>query len=345
VQWLRKAAEQNFSAAQYDLGRCYGEGQGVSQDYAQAVYWYRKAADQGDADAQYSMGWSYEHGAGVLKGSVQAVQWYRMAAGQGYALAEYELGVMYANGEGVPKDAVQAAEWFRRASENGNKDAPGLLAQLTARSDGAMAPSKTFLWHTDPSCCHEEKSTAPNGVSTYSRTVSSANVRLRVSAQVRRDSVRFVLEVNPRIQTKVYALSAANLEIQGKMLKPVDADKRTRSIDRSAAIQGVITALHGAKSTSNVEIQDQQGRSVGTATVTSRDEAATQRQMDGINQQAALERAAYQDLLRDYDALPGKFLGGAVLFEIKLRKPTAAVFRIQIGDTNYAVPFDLVAAR
>jgi hypothetical protein len=58
-----------------------------------------------------------------------------------------------------------------------------------------------------------------------------------------------------------------------------------------------------------------------------------------------LERAAYQDLLRDYDALPGKFLGGAVLFEIKLRKPTAAVFRIQIGDTNYAVPFDLVAAR
>ena len=29
------------------LGDCYYKGQGVPQDYAQAVSWYRKAAEQG----------------------------------------------------------------------------------------------------------------------------------------------------------------------------------------------------------------------------------------------------------------------------------------------------------
>ena len=30
----------------------YDNGQGVPQDYKQAVKWYTKAAEQGDADAQ-----------------------------------------------------------------------------------------------------------------------------------------------------------------------------------------------------------------------------------------------------------------------------------------------------
>ena len=37
---------------QNNLGSMYANGQGVPQDYEQAVAWYRKAADQGDADAQ-----------------------------------------------------------------------------------------------------------------------------------------------------------------------------------------------------------------------------------------------------------------------------------------------------
>ena len=37
--------------AQYGLGVCYATGQGVEQDYTQAVHWWRKAAEQGDAFA------------------------------------------------------------------------------------------------------------------------------------------------------------------------------------------------------------------------------------------------------------------------------------------------------
>ena len=51
VKWYRKAAEQGYASAQYNLGNIYGNGRGVKQDYVEAVKWYRKAADQGDADA------------------------------------------------------------------------------------------------------------------------------------------------------------------------------------------------------------------------------------------------------------------------------------------------------
>src|SRR5277367_6141684 len=52
LQILRPLAEQGNAVAQLGLGVMYANGQGVPQDYAQAVVWYRKAAEQGDADAQ-----------------------------------------------------------------------------------------------------------------------------------------------------------------------------------------------------------------------------------------------------------------------------------------------------
>ena len=44
-------AEQGNPGAQSNLGYMYGTGQGVTQDYNQAVYWYNKAADQGNQKA------------------------------------------------------------------------------------------------------------------------------------------------------------------------------------------------------------------------------------------------------------------------------------------------------
>ena len=47
LQIFRPLAEQGNAAAKYELGVDVRQGQGVPQDYAQAVIWYRKAADQG----------------------------------------------------------------------------------------------------------------------------------------------------------------------------------------------------------------------------------------------------------------------------------------------------------
>ena len=58
----------------------YYNGQGVPQDYAQAVNWYRKAADQGDANAQRNLGNMYEDGRGVPRDYIQAHMWRNLAA-------------------------------------------------------------------------------------------------------------------------------------------------------------------------------------------------------------------------------------------------------------------------
>ena len=44
-------AEAGDADAQYNLGLMYVLGEGVEQDFKEAVKWYQKAADQGDADS------------------------------------------------------------------------------------------------------------------------------------------------------------------------------------------------------------------------------------------------------------------------------------------------------
>jgi uncharacterized protein len=64
---LHPLADQGDATAQYILGRMYLDGNGVSQNYAEAVKWFRLSADRGDADAQNSIGTMYEHGLGCRR--------------------------------------------------------------------------------------------------------------------------------------------------------------------------------------------------------------------------------------------------------------------------------------
>ena len=95
----------------------------MPQNDTEAVKWYRKAAEQGYAKAQYNLGFMYERGQGVLQDDTGAVKWYRKAAEQGLALAQSSLGLMYAWGRGVPQDDVQAYAWFNIAVAQGDVSA------------------------------------------------------------------------------------------------------------------------------------------------------------------------------------------------------------------------------
>jgi len=77
-------AEQGNVDAQFDLGYIYGSGQGVPQDYTEAVTWYRKAADQGYAPAQNNIGARYGKGQGVTQDYANAYIWSSLAVGSGY---------------------------------------------------------------------------------------------------------------------------------------------------------------------------------------------------------------------------------------------------------------------
>jgi len=113
-------AEGGDADAQSNVGFMYANGQGVPQNYIEAVRWYRLAAQQGFADAQNNLGSMYENGRGVLQNYTEAVRSYRQAAEQGLAIAQYNLGSMYAIGHGVPEDYERAYMWANLSSAQGN---------------------------------------------------------------------------------------------------------------------------------------------------------------------------------------------------------------------------------
>jgi TPR repeat protein len=132
VAWLRKAADRGLATAQHNLGLMYENGRGVPKDDQQAVAWFRKAADQNDAKAQFSLGLMYANGQGASEDDQQAVELFRKAANQRLAVAQMRLALMYEKGQGVPKDNQQAIFWYRNAAEQGDKRAKLKLDELEA---------------------------------------------------------------------------------------------------------------------------------------------------------------------------------------------------------------------
>ena len=119
---LRTAAETGNMKAQYDLALMYDKGQGVPQDYQQAVRWYTKAAEAGNMKAQHNLALMYDNGQGVPQDYQQAVRWYAKAAEAGNTKAQYNLAAMYFEGKGIPQDSVLAHVWANLAASQGQED-------------------------------------------------------------------------------------------------------------------------------------------------------------------------------------------------------------------------------
>jgi len=149
VRLFRLAAEQGDANAQTNLGNMYVNGEGVPEDYAEAVRLFRLAAEQGLARAQYNLGIMYSNGRGVPEDDAERVRWYRLAAEQGYANAQTNLGNMYVNGEGVPRDMVLAYMWFDIAAAQGHEGAQrnrGLVRGLMTREQIDEAQRLSREW-------------------------------------------------------------------------------------------------------------------------------------------------------------------------------------------------------
>jgi hypothetical protein len=97
----------------------YSNGQGVPQDYKEALKWFRAAAEQGYDKAQCLLGILYFNGQGAPQDYKEAIKWYRAAAEQGNADAQALLGAMYWIGNGVAEDYVLAYMWFNLSAAEG----------------------------------------------------------------------------------------------------------------------------------------------------------------------------------------------------------------------------------
>jgi TPR repeat protein len=114
-------AELGDPAAQYELCWLLSR-QGAESE---ADMWLRRAAEQGYSKAQYcigillfvnsTFGWE-SHQIGQAE---EAVCWLRKAAKQGHPWAQYAYATALEEGRGVAPDAIEAAIWYKRATEQG----------------------------------------------------------------------------------------------------------------------------------------------------------------------------------------------------------------------------------
>lgn len=157
----RQQALHDDPIAQNKLGSMYAKGQGVSQDYSQAIFWYMKAAEQGNADAQFNLGLMYHQGESVRLDYTRALEWYGKAAKQGHKIAQAHsdeihkyieavkvaaeqgelealvtLGDLYADSNGLPQDYEQAAILYRKAAEQGDAKAEYKLGMMYEEGKG-----------------------------------------------------------------------------------------------------------------------------------------------------------------------------------------------------------------
>lgn len=131
---LQKTAEDGHAEAQFELGRLYGNGEGVPQDYQKAIAWLEKAASQNHAKAQESLGSIYANGVGVKQDFPTARDWYLKAAGNGLASAQYLVATMFRFGlfeSGLDMD--QAIDWYHRAANQNLAAAQLALGKLAMR--------------------------------------------------------------------------------------------------------------------------------------------------------------------------------------------------------------------
>ncbi len=127
VKWWRKAAEKGDSNAQYSLGMSYYNGEGIGIDYTEAVKWLEKSALQGNPDGQSSLGYCYCLGNGVEQDYAKAVKWFTLAAEQGEADAQFALGICYLNGNGIEQNYTEMVKWWRKAAAQGHEEASQAL--------------------------------------------------------------------------------------------------------------------------------------------------------------------------------------------------------------------------
>jgi TPR repeat protein len=83
------------------LGNAYFLGEGVKQDYQEAIKWWEKAAIKrpgkliGNTDALYHLGMAYKNGHGVNRDMEKAIQYFEMSAKFNQKNSERELLVIY----------------------------------------------------------------------------------------------------------------------------------------------------------------------------------------------------------------------------------------------------------
>lgn len=145
-EWYKDAAYDGDVDAQIRLAQLYEYGTGVQQSFRLAIEWYEKAAAQNLSYAQFQLGMHYYLDGNAARG----VKWFRKAAQQNYAHAQFYLGIMYAYGSGVEgKDIGKALYWFKQAASRDADYADKLGMMFADGTLVEQDSQKAIKWHSE----------------------------------------------------------------------------------------------------------------------------------------------------------------------------------------------------
>ncbi len=144
--WYRKAGQQGFAAAQYEMAMATRPCV-TDEQFAAALTWIRRAAEGGFWPALMTLSAWHEGGFGMPADPVESFRVALKAAEEGYVSAAREVAAMYERGRGVAPDPEKAFAWFMRAAELGDPDSAYAVGRSLQNGTGiAKDERKALTW-------------------------------------------------------------------------------------------------------------------------------------------------------------------------------------------------------
>jgi TPR repeat protein len=125
-----RLALQNYTLAQVALAECYHTGIGRPKNERKVFLWHKRAARRGDRVGQFNLSLNYEYGRGTEQDIKECLFWLEQAANNGHANAQYNWGYRHLMGEDVLRDIALGIEWLEKAAAKGHQGAKDDLKEL-----------------------------------------------------------------------------------------------------------------------------------------------------------------------------------------------------------------------
>ena len=137
--WYKKAADQDNTAAQYNLAKLISQRPDSNDPraIARVKYWYKKAADGGQKEAMNDLAMLYLKGEGGKRDIHKAFTLFKKAALLGDAAAQINVALMYAWEKEIPNDKINAYKNLKAALKQGKTEASPYLEKLCKESSWA----------------------------------------------------------------------------------------------------------------------------------------------------------------------------------------------------------------
>jgi hypothetical protein len=150
IKWFEKAATGGVKEAMYNLGVLYVSGHRVKKQVLKGLDWLERASKAGCPEASLRLANMYNRGDEVSVSATHAYPFYEHAAAFGVREAQHQCGVMKALGRGTATDEVGAFRYFLQAAEQGHVTAACNLGMMYHNGIGVQRDlGKAFYWYRE----------------------------------------------------------------------------------------------------------------------------------------------------------------------------------------------------